>query len=188
MDRLQAGNVKNAPTRHNLQQPMPLRPDLPDDARLWIFAADRPLSEAESQTLVESLRPFLASWQAHGLPVQGQAAVLHHRFLLLAGYVPGGEISGCSIDAATQAVEAAAQRLGITWMSPLMVFYRDAADAVQHVTRAQFRRLIAEGKVTAQTPVFDLSLTHVGALRRGAFEKPAGQSWHARVFSLTLPS
>ncbi|MFO7314485.1 hypothetical protein [Rhodothermus marinus] len=164
---------------------MTLFTELPDEARLWIFAADRPLSDAESQTLLETLAPFLEGWTAHGLPVRGQATVLHRRFLLLAGHVPGGEISGCSIDAATRAVEAAAREVGITWISPLAVFYRDADGTVQRATRGQFRRLIAEGKVTAETPVFDLSLTTVGDLRRGAFEKPAGRSWHARVFALT---
>lgn len=164
---------------------MTLFSELPDEARLWIFASDRPLTEAESQALLEALRPFLNRWQAHGLPVHEQAAVLHQRFLLLAGHVPGGEISGCSIDAATDAVHAAGQSLGIHWMSPLVVFYRDAEGIVQHTSRAGFRRLITEGKVTADTPVFDLSLTTVGALRQGAFEKPAGQSWHARVFSLS---
>ena len=163
---------------------MTLFTELPDEARLWIFAADRPLSDAESQTLLETLAPFLNEWTAHGLPVRGQAAVLHHRFLLLAGYVLDGEISGCSIDAATRAVNAAARKLGISWVSPLVIFYRDAEGTVQHATRGQFRRLIAEGKVTAETPVFDLSLTTVGALRSGAFEKPAGRSWHARVFAL----
>ncbi len=158
---------------------------LPDEARLWIFAADRPLSDAESQALLETLTPFLEAWTAHGLQVRGQAAVLHHRFLLLAGHVPAGALSGCSIDAATRAVHAAGQELGITWMSPLVVFYRDADGTVQHATRSQFRRLIAAGKVTAETPVFDLSITTVGDLRRGALEKPAGQSWHARVFALT---
>lgn len=158
----------------------------PDEARLWIFAASRSLSPTETQTLLASLQSFLANWQAHGLPVRGQAAMLHQRFLLLAGYVPNSEISGCSIDAAMRAVNAAGQALGITWMSPLVIFYRDAEGTVQHATRAQFRRLIAAGQVTAATPVFDLSLTTVGELRRGAFEKPAGQSWHARVFSLTL--
>ncbi|MDQ7040823.1 MAG: hypothetical protein Q9M35_07765 [Rhodothermus sp.] len=158
---------------------------LPDEARLWIFAADRPLTETESHTLLEALRPFLANWQAHGRPVYGQAVVLHGRFLLLAGHVPDGAISGCSIDAAMRAVQAAGESLGITWMSPLVVFYRAADGTVQHASRSQFRRLIAEGKVTAETPVFDLSLTTVGALRQGGFEKPAGQSWHAHVFTLT---
>ncbi len=164
---------------------MTLFAELPDEARLWIFAADRPLTEMESHTLVETLRPFLANWQAHGRPVYGQATILHHRFLLLAGHVPGGEISGCSIDAATRAVYAAGASLGITWMSPLVVFYRDSDGTVRHASRGQFRRLIAEGKVTAATPVFDLSLTTIGDLRHSGFEKPAGQSWHARVFTLT---
>ena len=36
----------------------------------------------------------------------------------------------------------------------------------------------------AETPVFDLSLTTLGQVRDGGFEKPAGASWHARVFRI----
>ncbi len=166
---------------------MMLFSELPDEARLWIFAAHHTLSEAASQALLTQLKPFLDTWHAHGLPVQGHACTLHHRFLLLAGHVAAGEISGCSIDAATRAVHAVGEALGIQWLSPLLVFYRDPSGQIVHTSRGQFRRLIAERKITPETPVFDLSLTTLGALRQNGFEKPASQSWLARWFTL-VPS
>ena len=102
--------------------------------------------------------------------------------------LPQAEISGCGIDASVHATEEAAGRLGVAWSSPLLVLYRDTDGAVRNLPRSAFRKLVADGTVTAETPVFDVSLTTLGQLRSGAFEKPAGASWHARVFRIPQPA
>lgn len=165
-----------------------LFPSLPDTARCWIYVAERRLTEAEQATLLEALQPFFAGWASHGRPVQGAATILEDRFLVVAGVIVGGEISGCGIDASVHAVEETAGRLCITWSSPLLVFFRDDDGALQSLPRSAFRNRVADGAVTAETPVFDLSLTTLGHLRSGAFEKPAGASWHARVFRIPEPA
>ena len=165
-----------------------LFPTLPDHARLWIYAADRPLSASEQADLLQTLRGFLTSWVSHGRPVQGRADVRHDRFLLLAGEVPGGEISGCGIDASVHAVEAAGAQFGITWLSPLGVFFRDASGGVRSLPRATFRKLVRTGEVTAETSVFDFTITTLGDVRRGRFERPAGETWHALVFKIPQPA
>lgn len=161
-----------------------LFPLLSDEARCWIYIAERRLTEAEQSALLEALQPFFGGWASHGRPVQGAATVLDDRFLVVAGAIAEGAISGCGIDASVHAVEEAAADLGLAWSSPLLVFYRDADGAPHSLPRSAFRKLVADGTVTADTPVFDLSLTTLGHLRSGAFEKPAGDSWHARVFRI----
>ena len=165
-----------------------LFPSLSDEARCWIYIAERRLTEAEQTTLLEALQPFFAGWASHGRPVQGTATVLDDRFLVVAGAIAGGEISGCGIDASVHAAEEAAGRLGLAWSSPLLVFYRDADGALHTLPRSAFRKLVADGTVTTDTLVFDVSLTTLGQLRNGAFEKPAGTSWHARVFRIPEPA
>lgn len=165
-----------------------LFPSLSDEARCWIYVAEQPLTEAEQTTLVEALQSFFAGWASHGRPVEGAATVLEDRFLVVAGAIVEGEISGCGIDASVHAVEETAAHLGLAWSSPLRVFFRDADGAVHGLPRSAFRKLVADGVVTADTLVFDVSLTTLGALRSGAFEKPAGASWHARVFRIPQPA
>lgn len=164
-----------------------LFPILPDHARLWIYAADRSLSEHEQTHLLETIHAFLAQWTSHGRPVEGAADVRDERFLLLAGFVPDGEVSGCGIDASVRAVETAGAALGITWLSPLNVFFRDAEGAVQSLPRPAFRKLVRAGTVTAETSVFDPSPATLGDVRREPFERPAGASWHALVFKIPQP-
>jgi hypothetical protein len=165
-----------------------LFPDFPADARLWVYAADAPLSDAQQQALHAKLDAFFADWTSHGRPVRGAAQVVADRFLLVAATLEGGDISGCGIDDSVHAVDALADDLGIAWLSPLHVFYRDAAGQVVACSRGTFQTRVEEGAVTADTPVFDPSITTVEALREGQFEQPAGDAWHARVFDIPTPA
>lgn len=161
-----------------------LFPSLPDDARCWIYVADRPLTDDEQRRLLDRLRAFLQDWTSHGRPVEGAVEVLDDRFIALAAMLSEGEISGCGIDDSVRAVDEAAQALGIEWVPALDVLYRDEAGRVQHHARSAFRTLVQEGTVTAATRVFDPSITTLADLREGRFERPAGTSWHARAFDL----
>jgi hypothetical protein len=43
--------------------------EMPPDARLWIFAAERPLTEGETDALMGVVDAFLDDWKAHGHPL-----------------------------------------------------------------------------------------------------------------------
>ncbi len=165
-----------------------LFPALPDAARCWIYVAERTLTQAEQEALLDALHAFFGGWASHGRPVHGAAETLDDRFLVVAATLAEGDISGCGIDASVRVVTEAAQRLGVAWAAPLHVFFRDEAGAVQHLPRPAFRKLVQAGAVTAETPVFDVSLATLGSLRGGGFEQPAGASWHARVFRIPQPA
>jgi len=161
-----------------------LFPSLPDDARLWVYVAPRSLTDEEQDAVRTRLANFIDGWSSHGRPVDGAADVLHKRFVVLAATLADGSISGCGIDASVHAVDEIAQALDIEWIPTLDIVFRDAAGRVQHCTRAEFQALAEQGTVTVETPVFDPSITTLGALRHGSFEQPAGASWHARAFDL----
>ncbi len=156
---------------------------MPDDARLWIYPADRPLSRDDEAALQGALGDFFEDWASHGRRVRGVAHIVEGRFLLVAATLDG-DISGCGIDASVHAVEAAGQAAGVGWLSPLTVFFRDGEGNVAVAPRPVFRKRVRGGEVTAETMVYDPSITTVGELRAGAFVKTAGASWHGRVFRI----
>lgn len=160
---------------------------LPDDARVWVFTADRPLASRIAEPLLAETERFLAEWASHGRAVPGQATVLHDRFLVVAARLEGG-VSGCGIDSMVHAVEEIGAAHGIAWLDGLHVAYRDEAGAVQAVSRPAFRRLARDGAVTATTPVFVTTAETLGALRADGLERPAGEAWHGRVFRLAEPA
>lgn len=167
----------------------PLFPDLPDEARCWIYTAAEPIDPSTQEAMLEQVDAFLEGWASHQHPVRGAATVLYDRFLVLAATLEGeGDISGCGIDASTHAIDEAAEALGIEWAPALHVVYKRADGTVATLPRSAFRKRVQRGDVTAETPVFDPSVTELGAVRAGAFEKPAAASWHARVFDIAEPA
>lgn len=158
--------------------------ELPESARVWIYASDRDLNELEENRVVEMLSEFCAGWTSHSRPVRSAVDVIDGRFAVIAGLVQEGDISGCGIDKSTVALKTAAAELALEWLPGLYVHYRDRRGVVHSVPRRIFRELVERGDVSAESPVFDMTIETLGQLRSGGFERPAGETWHARVFGL----
>ena len=159
-----------------------LFPGFPRDAQLWIYTTAQSLDETKCNAFLAQIRAFLSTWKSHGAPVTAAAEILDDRFLVVAAYLESDHVSGCGIDASTRAFDDAARSLDIRWEESLNVLYRTASGAVSSVSRQEFRRLAGSGEIHESVRVFDPSITSLGALRDGAFEMPASESWHARYF------
>ena len=158
--------------------------DMPDDARLWIFASPDPLGEQAEARLRAQLEDFVDGWVAHGAPVHGAFDLRESRFLLVAADERATGVSGCSIDALTRTLKQAERELGVSLLdASSRVWFRDGSGAVSALPRAEFRQAVRSGAVDVETPVFDNTAANVGAVRRGAWERPMRDSWHARAFT-----
>ncbi len=155
--------------------------ELPDDARLFIFASPEPVAAATSRELLERVDAFLEEWHAHGHPVVGGRDWRHDRFLMIAADERATGVSGCSTDALFRVFKAAERDLGITLLDGSLVWYR-AGDEIRSTTRADFRERVRQGEVTQDTIVFDNSATSVDAVRHGRWERPMRESWHGKAF------
>ena len=161
---------------------------LPDAARLWTFAADRPLAPDEASGVLAAVAGFLNDWRSHGRAVPGAVELRESRFLLVGAALDQEQlnagVSGCGIDQMTRAVEAVAASHGFGWAGALAVAYRDEPGTVQIVPRPAFRKLARAGEVDGQTRVFDLTADTVGTWRKNRLERPAAESWHGAAFRL----
>lgn len=124
---------------------------------------------------------FLETWTAHRADLRAGFDWLHNRFLVVAVDESSTGASGCSIDALTSQIRRLEEDAGVELLDAGPVWYREPDGDVRRVTREEFRRLAAEGTVTATTPVFDLTVQALGAVQTGSWEVEAGRSWHARL-------
>lgn len=147
--------------------------DLPDSARVWVFASDRPLALDESAMLLREVDAFLDQWKAHGAPLRTAREWRDEQFLVVGVDPTFEQASGCSIDGLFRSLQELGARLGTSLVSGGRVFYRDESGATRLAPRPQLRTLIGP-----DTPVFDTSLTSAGDYR-SRFERPAAQSWVA---------
>lgn len=154
---------------------------LPDDARVWIFAAERALTPSEADAVLGTVDGFLAVWAAHGHPLRSGRELRESRFLIIAVDEAAAGASGCSIDALVREIRALEAQLGVTLVDHGPVVFRDGG-AIRRVPRDEFAALARDGRVTPQTVVFDNTISRLAALRGGAWELPAASAWHGRAF------
>jgi hypothetical protein len=155
---------------------MPIVPfhHLPDDARLWVFAASDPLTGDRADALLAAVDDFLAQWQAHGQPLTVARDWRDDRFLAVAVDQRAEGASGCSIDGLYRHLQRLEQELGTALVRGGRVFWRDGA-TIRVGDRAAFRAAAP----SADAVVYDTTLTDAGAWR-SRFAVPAPESWAAR--------
>ena len=163
---------------------MQLFPEFPDASYLRIFAGDRALTSDECSQIEASSRDFVAAWRSHEQQVSGDFSVVEGRFLVFASSSAGPELSGCSKDSIVGQVRLATALTGVRFVDAPPICFRDREGQIQGVSRDAFARMARQGEVDDSTPVFDLTIQDLGALRAGSFELPAGKSWHAQAFAL----
>jgi hypothetical protein len=155
--------------------------EMPPDARLWIFAAERPLSDMEQESLLAVVDEFLEHWAAHGAPLAAARDLRYERFLFVAVDESNAGASGCSIDAMTRVLAALEGQIGAELVNHGPVLYR-AGDQIVRLDRAAFAERARRGEVAPETIVFNNTLSRVAELEGGKWEVPARDSWHARAF------
>lgn len=162
---------------------MPLVPlgSLPDDSRVWVFAAERALTPAEADAVLGTVDAFLSAWAAHGRPLRSARELRESRFLIIAVDEAAAGASGCSIDALVREVRALEGQLGVTLVDHGPVVFREGG-SIRRVARDEFAELARRGQVTPETIVFDNTVSRLAALRGGGWELPASASWHGRAF------
>lgn len=154
--------------------------DIPDDARVWVFASSRPLAGDAESALLRDVDDFLGGWRAHGSPLAAARDWRDHQFLAITVDPRSADASGCSLDSLFRSFKSLEQEMGVTMLGGGRVFYRDASGAVQTTDRAGFDALASDGTITGETPVFDTSVTSARDWRT-KFELPAAKSWHASL-------
>ena len=159
---------------------------MPDDARVWIFGADRPLDPPQREALLRGADAFLEGWHAHRQPVIGARDLPHDQFLVIAADERASGVSGCSIDSLFRTLKELEGELGVTLLDGSRVWFVGREGEIRTATRAEFRALAEAGEVDGSTRVFDNTVATVGALRGGHWERPMAESWHGRAFAAAL--
>ncbi|MEW5915354.1 MAG: hypothetical protein AB1762_03070 [Gemmatimonadota bacterium] len=154
--------------------------DLPDDARVWVFAASDTLTGEKSASLLEAVDSHLNQWAAHGFPLTCARDWRDDHFLAIGVDQRDAHASGCSIDGLFRTLQKLELALGTKLVGAGRVFYRAERGDVVCLSRADFTVQAARGAIAADTPVFDTSVTTAGEYRE-RFEQPAKETWHAAL-------
>ncbi|RIV27798.1 hypothetical protein DYU11_05750 [Fibrisoma montanum] len=155
---------------------------LPDQARVWVYQANRPLSDDEVTDIQQALRSALAQWAAHGQPLLASAEVVANRFVVVAVDEGYNLPSGCSIDSSVRTLQAIGQQIG----QGIDFFDRSAAlqtaeGHVQTVALPDIKAAVAVGSLTPNTIVFN-TLVKTKEEYSANWTVRAADSWLKRYF------
>lgn len=148
---------------------------LSDASRIWLFGIAPALDDAKRARILQQVDHFLGGWAAHNVPVTSAREILHDTFLLIA-VDQQSETSGCSIDRMFGLLRQLERDLGAAILDPNLVFVRHGDGRVGAMTRDDFR-----ASADPHTVVFDTLAERLGDVRSGRWERPAAESWHARL-------
>jgi hypothetical protein len=157
---------------------------MPDEARLWVYQANRLLTEAEQQHVLREAADFLMGWKAHGVELQTACTLEHGHFLVIAVDEAHHGASGCSIDASVGFVRTLENQLGVQFLDRTKVAIL-LGDHLELIPLAELKSRVQQGDITSDTLVFNNSLSTLGEWRNH-WKTPAGESWMKRYFEAVV--
>ncbi|PTQ92946.1 hypothetical protein C8P68_11077 [Mucilaginibacter yixingensis] len=155
-----------------------------ENSRVWIYQADRQLSEGETRRIQTQLDAFTTNWTAHNNALKAMAEVRYNRFLILIVDESQAGASGCSIDKSVRVMKDIEQEFNINLFDRFNLAYR-AGEEILSASRAQFEELIKQQNINAQTTVFNNTIQTLADLHT-KWEVPFKDSWHQQLFGSLL--
>jgi len=149
--------------------------------KVWIYQADRILTDNEVNAITNDLTTFVESWTAHGSALAGKAVVRDNLFLILEVDESQAGVTGCSIDKSVHFLKALGTKYAIDFFDRMKVTYRSIDGQAIIASRNEFERLIKEGVITENTIVFNNLVQNSDELAT-KWEVPFKDSWHSKVF------
>ncbi|TVR82244.1 MAG: ABC transporter ATPase [Chitinophagaceae bacterium] len=154
----------------------------PDNARVWVYQADRKLNEYEKISISGKLNRFLNDWAAHGKKLDCSGEILHDLFIVLIVDESFEAASGCSIDSSVNFIRSIGEELNINFFDRFAIAYEDNNE-IKVCSKNEFEALAAENKVNKNTIVFNNLVLDYANLKNN-WKVPAHQSWQSKFFNL----
>ena len=153
--------------------------EISDQARIWIYQADRKLKASEQQLIQEAGQQFLSTWGAHGHDLRASIAVKLDHFVIIAVDNAVQLPTGCSIDQSVHFITALGQKLGIDFFNRTRVSVWEN-NSVLLKDLKQIKQEVSEGTFSKETPVFNNLVSVKADLVH--WKTPAIDSWLGRFF------
>jgi hypothetical protein len=150
---------------------------LPDSSRIWLFAADRVLSESEAEALQQDLTMFVAEWQAHGADLSAGFELRYGACLVIAVDESQAAPTGCSIDKAFRLLQRFGSEHKLDFFNR-MLLHRPLCTSAVIKTVSQAQQALEDRDWASSTLVWNAQLAQLGEYRTNPF-LPLSQSWAA---------
>lgn len=145
-------------------------------SRVWIFQADRELTNDENNAISNDLLQFVENWLSHGSLLKAHYKLLHNRFIVFFADEDGDNMCGRAIDASVRFVKELEKKYAISLLDRSRVAYL-VDGKVEACTLDELGQRIEDGEITPKTEVFN-NLVSTKEEFDSSWTVPLAKSWH----------
>ena len=99
-----------------MQQIYNLFPNFSDKSRVWIYTANRAITNIESDFVQSNLEIFSSEWKAHSQQLKAKACMLNEFTLVFVVDQSITAASGCSVDSSVRFVKEIGKELKVDFL------------------------------------------------------------------------
>jgi hypothetical protein len=151
---------------------------LADSSRVWMFGAQRRMTDEEVLKLRIQLQQFVAGWQAHGVDLLAGFDVLFNTIVVVAVDETKEPPSGCSIDKVFHLLKSQQEIYGLDFFQRTLLWVQDGVDLCIY-NPGTLKEKYDAGLLTDDSLVVDMLPNNLGVLREGLWQ-PLSESWIGR--------
>jgi len=151
-----------------------------ENSRVWVYQADRELTNDEVIQAQILLNNFATGWTAHSNQLKAKAEIRYNRFIILIVDESQAGASGCSIDKSVHFMQQLEAKFGINLFDRFNLAYREGNEVLS-APRNAFEDKLKAGAINADTIVFNNLVQNLGELN-SKWEVLFKNSWHMQLF------
>jgi len=157
--------------------------NLKPNSRLWIYQADRFISQEERKQIEDAGNVFIENWSAHGSALEAALEVRLNCFVLLAVDEQVANATGCSIDKSVHFISDLGSKLNIDFFNRLKLVI-DVDGAMEILSVNELEEKVNSGAVQSSSLTFNNNISELADLQ-SSWKIPLSESWVARQLAFT---
>ena len=157
--------------------------NLKPSSRIWIYQADRFLTEEEVQQVETAGNIFLDNWTAHGSALEARIEVKHGCFILLAVDEQVANATGCSIDKSVHFITDLGSKLKVDFFNRMNLVV-EVKGQYEILALKELEEKVNSGVVKAETTTFNNTITELASIN-SAWKIALSETWAARHLVFT---
>ena len=155
--------------------------EMPKDARIWVYQADRPFDEQEKTWIISKLVAFCNQWNTHGAEMPSSFDLKFDQFIILSVDESQLGASGCSIDSSVRIMREIEVKLNINLLDSGKVAYLKGEN-VRVAFLPDIKKHVVEGSLQSNSKMFNPSVSKIADLN-DQWLIEANKSWLKKYFA-----
>lgn len=152
---------------------------MPEFSRVWVYQAERSLTDQELSKVANRLTAFCESWNTHGSLMPTSFEIIDDQIILLAVDESNLGASGCSIDSSVRTLRELESQLGIDLTNQGKVSYKNQ-DKIEVSPALGIKAKVLSGEISVNTEVINPLIKEKSDLKQ--LWIPAKSSWLNKFF------